>query len=80
MQYTIRGIPAEIDKALRRRARASGKSLNEVAVEALREGAGVAATPRKRRDLSDIVGTWKPDKELEEALADQDRVDEDLWK
>ena len=80
MQYTIRGIPADVDKALRRRARSSGKSLNEVAVEALRDGAGVAATPRKRRDLSDIVGTWKPDKELEEALADQDRIDEDLWK
>jgi plasmid stability protein len=80
MQYTIRGIPAAIDNALRVRARADGKSLNEAAVDALAEGVGVADTPRKRRDLGDIAGTWKPDKALESALATQDRVDEDLWR
>lgn len=80
MQYTIRGIPPEIDKALRRRARESGKSLNQTAIDVLREGAGVGSTPRKRRDLSDLVASWKPDKELEDALADQDRIDEELWR
>jgi hypothetical protein len=80
MQYTIRGIPPEVDEALRRRAHVAGKSLNEVAVDALREGAGVEAVPRKRRDLSDIVGTWMSEPEVEAALADQDRIDEDLWR
>ncbi len=80
MQYTIRGIPPAVDQALRKRARSTGKSLNEAAIEALAEGVGVAGAPRKRRDLSDIVGTWKPDKELLDALADQDRIDEELWR
>jgi plasmid stability protein len=80
MQYTIRGIPAAVDAALRQRARAAGKSLNEAAVEALTDGAGLAGAPRKRRDLSDIARTWKADKAIESALADQDRVDEDLWR
>ena len=80
MQYTIRGIPAAVDNALRDRARAAGKSLNEAAIDALVEGAGVAGAPRKRRDLGDIAGTWKADKALESALAAQDRVDEDLWR
>lgn len=80
MQYTLRGIPPAVDKALRQRARATGKSLNETAIEALTEGAGVGSTRPKRRDLTDLVRSWKPDKELEEALADQDRIDEDLWK
>lgn len=80
MQYTIRGIPAAVDDALRERARADGKSLNEAAIEALSEGAGVAATTRKRRDLGDIAGTWKADKAVESALAAQDWVDEDLWR
>ena len=81
MQYTIRGVPPAIDNALRARARAAGKSLNEAAVEALAEGAGVGTvTARKRRDLADIAGTWKADKALESALAEQDRVDEDLWR
>ncbi len=80
MQYTIRGIPPAIDSALRARTRAAGKSLNEAAVAALAEGAGVADAPRRRRDLGDIAGTWKADKALESALAAQDRVDEDLWR
>ena len=80
MQYTIRGIPPAVDRALRKRARSTGKSLNEAAIEALSEGVGVAGSPRKRRDLSDIVGTWKPDDELEAALAAQRVIDEELWR
>ena len=80
MQYTIRSIPAAVDNALRARARAAGKSLNEAAVDALTEGSGVAGTPRRRRDLGDIAGTWKADKAVEAALAEQDQVDEDLWR
>ena len=55
MRYVIRGIPASLDAALRERARASGKSLNEVAIEALMVGTGLTSVPRKRRDLSDLV-------------------------
>lgn len=80
MQYTIRGVPPAVDNALRERARAGGTSLNEAAVEALTEGSGMAGTRRKRRDLSDIAKTWKTDKAVEAAFADQDRVDEDLWR
>ena len=80
MQYTIRGIPAAVDTALRARARAAGTSLNEAAVDALAEGSGMAGAPRKRRDLGDIAGTWKADKAVAAALADQDRADEDLWR
>ena len=80
MQHTIRGIPSEVDHALRKRARSAGKSLNEAAVEALAEGAGIGAVRKKRRNLSDISGTWKADKAVEAALSAQDRVDKSLWK
>jgi len=80
MQYTIRGIPTVIDGAVRERAKAEGKSLNEVAVEALAEGLGLGGGEVVRRDLSDIAGTWKRDRAVEAALVAQDRVDEDLWK
>ena len=80
MQYTIRGIPAAVDSALRARARAAGKSLNEAAVDALAEASGITGDRRRRRDLSDIARTWKADKGIAAALADQDRVDEDLWR
>jgi hypothetical protein len=80
MQYTIRGIPPTVDQALRARARAAGKSLNQAAVAALAEGTGVSEGPRRRRDLGDIARTWRADKALASALAAQDRVDPDLWR
>jgi len=80
MQYTLRGIPPVLDDAIRERAKAEGKSLNEVAVEALAEGLGLGDEDIVRRDLSDVVGTWKKDAAVEAGLAAQDRVDEGLWK
>ena len=80
MQYTVRGIPTTLDAALRQRARAAGKSLNQAAVDALAEGTGLIGAPRKRRNLGDIAGTWKADKAFEAAIAAQDQVDADLWR
>jgi hypothetical protein len=41
-QYTIRYVPAKVDLVLRNRAKKTGKSLNEVALEALAKGSGVS--------------------------------------
>ena len=80
MQYTIRNIPDHLDAALRRVARERGKSLNDVAVEALARGAGVGETPSRQRDLGDIVRTWRHDPAFEDALLAQDTIDPDLWQ
>ena len=80
MQYTIRGVPPAVDEALRKRARSTGKSLNEAAIEALSEGVGIAGKPRKRRDLRALAASWKPDAELLAELEAQDQIDEELWR
>ena len=80
MQYTLRGIPAALDEAIRERAKTEGKSLNEVAVEALADGLGLGDEDIVRRDLSDVVGTWRKEAAVDAAVAAQDRVDEGLWK
>jgi plasmid stability protein len=80
MQYTIRNIPGTLDEALRRAARERGKSLNEVAVEALARGAGVTGERRRQRDLGDIAGTWRKDPAFDSALAAQDTIDEEMWR
>ena len=77
MQYTIRGVPPAVDAALRKRARVSGRSLNDVVIEALAEGAGISL---QRRNLDDIAGTWIEDKAFDEAIAAQDQIDWDVWK
>jgi plasmid stability protein len=80
MQYTIRNVPDPLDEALRRKARGQGKSLNEVAVEALARGAGLSEHQCRYRDLSDIAHTWRSDPAFDCAIAAQDTIDEDLWK
>jgi hypothetical protein len=80
MQYTIRNVPGVLDGALRRAAREQGKSLNEVAIEALARGAGVTGERARRRDLNDIAGTWRKDIAFDSALAAQDTIDEELWR
>jgi plasmid stability protein len=80
MQHTLRKIPREVDKALRERARREGRSLNEIALEALARGCGLTDEPVKYRDVSDIAGTWVDDPELDAVVADHDRIDEELWK
>jgi plasmid stability protein len=79
MQYTIRNIPEYLDAALRTSARQEGKSLNEVAVQALVRGAGLGNLPSRKRDLSDLAGTWREDPEFDRALATQHAIDEELW-
>lgn len=80
MQYTLRNIPRSVDRALRERAKRERKSLNEVAIEALARGAGVDESGVKRRDLGDIAGTWRKDAAVDQALAEQRAIDEDIWK
>ena len=80
MQYTIRNVPEYLDEALRVSAREQGKSLNEVAIEALARGFGLGDAQVRQRDLSDIAGSWRKDPAFERALAAQDTVDEEMWQ
>lgn len=79
MQYTIRGVSPAVDRALRERARQSGTSLNETALAVLTEGVGLGTSAGARRDVSDIAGSWVAEDSVEEALLQQDIVDEALW-
>ena len=80
MQYTIRNVPEYLDAALRSSARAQGKSLNEVTIEALARGAGMSDIRRRQRDLRDIAGSWRNDPAFDNAQADQDTIDEAMWR
>lgn len=77
VQYTIRGIPSEVDSALRRKAAARKQSLNQVIVDELIEA---TVGSRKRADFSDITGHWIPDPAFDEILASQRKIDPEKWK
>src|SRR5689334_10087150 len=80
IQYTLRNVPKGVDRALRRKAIRLAKSLNEVALEALAVGAGVEQEAKEHHDLDFLFGSWVDDPAVDQALADQRKVDEDLWK
>jgi hypothetical protein len=80
MQYTLRNIPKAIDQALRKKAKAEGKSLNSVLLDAVKASVGLDPEPTIRRDLSDIAGSWVADPAVEQALRDQDQIDPELWR
>ena len=80
MQYTVRGIPEEVDKAARECAKREGLSLNEVLLRALRTALGVEANPEAKRDLSDVAGQCSIDEETRAFFDEQRQVDPEVWE
>jgi hypothetical protein len=76
-QYTIRGVPKEVDRALRQKAKRQKRSLNQVVIEELTESTLGA---KRKTDLSDVTGGWVPDPAFDEILASQRQIDWDKWK
>jgi plasmid stability protein len=77
VQYTVRGIPEEVDRALRRKAAQRKRSLNQIIVDELTAG---TIGERKRADFHDIAGKWTPDPAFDEIIATQRQIDPDKWK
>ena len=80
MQYTIRNIPAEIDQALREQAAAERKSLNQVLIDVVTRGLGLAKKPKKLRDLSFMTQGPQPEPEVLEELERQRKIDPEMWE
>jgi len=81
VQYTVRSVPAHVDKALRRKAQKGRQSLNEVLRNALiREAEGTDLPERVHTDLDALVGAWVDVPGFDDAIEAQDRVDEALWR
>ena len=77
MNLQIQNIPKRVDKALRAKAKAEGKTLDQVALEAIENGLGLSASGGKQRDLSDIAGTWVEDPIFDEVRRSHEAIDPD---
>jgi len=79
-QYTIRNIPDQVDRVLRRRAKEAGKSFNQVALETLIQGAGESLKPK--RDFSEVIGSLseKEAARLDAEIRLQHQIDARLWE
>jgi hypothetical protein len=79
----LRGLSNDrgrIPEKLREVARNEAKNLNQVVMEALERGLGLADGPVEHHDLDDLAGSWIDDPEFDAAIAEMNRVDAELWK
>lgn len=80
MQYTIRDIPKDLDRALRTQAKAQGKSLNRTIVDALKLGTGCSTASQVHTDLDWAIGRWVEDAGFDAAIRQQDTVNPEDWR
>jgi hypothetical protein len=76
VHYTVRGVPREVDRLLRKRATQLNKSLNQVIVDELTRATTIQ---RRRADFSDLTGQWAPDPAFDEILSAQRQIAWDKW-
>jgi len=79
-QYTIRQIPAALDRRLRELSKAEEISLNGLVVKLLLDATGLSDEPAEHHDLDELAGTWVDDPEFDKAMLAFESIDEDLWK
>lgn len=81
---TIRGVEPELAEKLKSTAAKQGKSINQLALEMLKEALGFKKTrkfSRKYDDLDHLFGRWS-DTEFEEIVGKINRerhIDQELW-
>ena len=77
IQYTIRGVPKEVDRALRDLAQRRKISLNEAVIEGLTKS---TVGHRQVSDFSKFLGMMDPDDAFDGALKAQREISEEDWK
>ncbi len=81
-QITLRQIPENVDTLIRQLSKAQKKSINKTIIELLEKALGVSRNSTKKRDLSQLAGTWEESQfeEFEKNIAQFDTIDNEIWK
>lgn len=77
---TIRNLPPGLAEALNREKRRRGKSLNQTVIDLL--GQSLGAQGARSNGLGRLAGGWSEDefRDFEQATAQFEGVDEELWR
>ena len=85
-QVTLRGIPVEIERMIKREAERKGLSLNKAFISLLEKATGTKEKVQKRKflhhDLDHLCGIWtkREGEGFTKTIEFQRSIDEDLWK
>ena len=85
-QITLRGIPVEIERMIKKEAERKGLSLNKAFISLVEKATGTKEKMRKRKflhhDLDHLCGIWtkRDAEEFTKNVEFQRTIDEGLWK
>lgn len=85
-QITLRKIPNEVEKVIKKEAEKKGLSLNKAFLSLLEKASGMAGKEKKRKvlyhDLDHLAGIWTKEEAntFNKNLDLQRKIDDDLWK
>ena len=79
---TIHGMDDELDRLIREKAAADGKSLNKTIKSLLEEALGVRPSKNHREEFMDLFGRWSEAdrRQFEQATEDLRQVDPGDWE
>ncbi|MFN8222888.1 MAG: hypothetical protein U0R50_06505 [Gaiellales bacterium] len=77
---TVRNVSDELSAALQEEKRTRGRSLNQVVLDLLEQAVGLDR--RRTNGLASLAGAWSADEQaaFERAVAETERIDEELWR
>ena len=85
-QITLRGIPVEIERMIKKEAERKGLSLNKAFISLVEKATGTKDKMQKRKsmhhDLDHLCGIWtkRDAEEFTKNVEFQRTIDEGLWK
>ncbi len=85
-QITLRGIPVEIERMIKKEAERKGLSLNKAFISLVEKATGTKEKMQKRKsmhhDLDHLCGIWtkRDAEEFTKNVEFQGMIDEGLWK
>ena len=82
-QITLRGIDPDVERAIRKLAKKSGKSINRVILDMVYQHSGIAKKGSKPlgESLRSMAGGWseKEATDFLESIKSCEQIDEDMW-
>lgn len=78
---TLRNIPEDLSRELEREKRRRKQSLNQLAIDLLRQSLGLERRTPRSNGLAELAGSWNDEElaEFERATAQFEQIDEELW-
>ena len=84
LTITIRNLPPEVEREIRKQAREKGISANKAVIGLLEKQLGLRRKEKnkKHHDLDHLFGAWteKQSEEFDKALAEQREIDHEMWR